>query len=161
MLRNIAEDRRSYLYCGGSLKSFPRVFLDFPVKQACGYIDRRNSAEQGYRACDWVAAGLSAAAAAAEYSHTSGLLVFVLHNDDVSVSEFMWFRLGPQNGCEKSAGGVGERERSGVGGLEVACWTFVPKFAGSHPREAVGFLGRKNPQHAFLRRGSKAVGPMS
>ena len=27
--------------------------------------------------------------------------------------------------------------------------------------EAVGFLGQKNPQHAFLRRGSKAVGPMS
>jgi len=25
----------------------------------------------------------------------------------------------------------------------------------------VGFLGRKNAQHAFLRRGSKAVGPMS
>jgi len=25
----------------------------------------------------------------------------------------------------------------------------------------VGFLGRKNPQNAFLRRGSKAVGPMS
>ena len=37
----------------------------------------------------------------------------------------------------------------------------VPKFAGSNPAEAVGFLGRKNPQHAFLRRGSKAVGPMS
>ena len=36
-----------------------------------------------------------------------------------------------------------------------------PKFAGSNPAEAVGFLGRKNPQHAFLRRGSKAVGPMS
>jgi len=32
---------------------------------------------------------------------------------------------------------------------------------GSHPAEAVGFLGRKNPQHAFFRRGSKAVGPMS
>jgi len=31
---------------------------------------------------------------------------------------------------------------------------------GSHPAEAVGFLGRKNPQHAFLRKGSKAVGPM-
>ena len=29
------------------------------------------------------------------------------------------------------------------------------------PAEAVGFLGRNNPQHAFLRRGSKAVGPMS
>ena len=48
-----------------------------------------------------------------------------------------------------------------VGGLGVACWPLVPKFAGSNPAEAVGFLGRKNPQHAFLRRGSKAVGPMS
>jgi hypothetical protein len=27
---------------------------------------------------------------------------------------------------------------------EVACWPFVPKFAGSQPAEAVGFLGRKN-----------------
>jgi len=36
------------------------------------------------------------------------------------------------------------------------------KFAGSNPAEAVGFLrGEKNPQHAFLRRGSKAVSPMS
>jgi len=25
----------------------------------------------------------------------------------------------------------------------------VPKFAGSHLAEAVGLLGRKNPQHAF------------
>ena len=50
---------------------------------------------------------------------------------------------------------------SGFSGLEVACWPLVPKFAGSHPAEAVGFLGQKNPQHAFLRRGSKAVGPMS
>jgi len=50
---------------------------------------------------------------------------------------------------------------SGFGGLEVACWPLVPKFAGSHPAEAVGFLGQKNPQHAFLRRGSKAVGPVS
>jgi len=48
---------------------------------------------------------------------------------------------------------------SGFGGLEVACWPLVPKFAGSHPAETVGFLGRKNPQHAFLRRESKA-GPM-
>jgi hypothetical protein len=30
-----------------------------------------------------------------------------------------------------------------------------------NPAEAVGFFGRKNPQHAFLRRGSKAVCPMS
>ena len=27
---------------------------------------------------------------------------------------------------------------SGFGGLEVACWPLVPKFAGSHPSEAVG-----------------------
>ena len=47
------------------------------------------------------------------------------------------------------------------GGLGVACWPLVPQFAGSKPAEAVGFLGRKNPQHAFLRRGRKAVGPMS
>ena len=49
----------------------------------------------------------------------------------------------------------------GLGGLGVAYWPLVPKFAGSNPAEAVGFLGRKNPQYAFLRRGSKAVGPMS
>jgi hypothetical protein len=49
---------------------------------------------------------------------------------------------------------------SGFGGLEVVCWPLVPKFAGSHPAETVGFFGRKYPQHAFLRRGSKAVGPM-
>jgi hypothetical protein len=28
------------------------------------------------------------------------------------------------------------------GGLEVACWPLVLKFAGSHPAKAVGFLGR-------------------
>jgi hypothetical protein len=46
------------------------------------------------------------------------------------------------------------------GGLEVACWPSVPKFAGSNLAEAVGILGRKNPQHTFLRRGSKAACPM-
>jgi len=40
----------------------------------------------------------------------------------------------------------------GFGGLGVGCGPLVPKFAGSNPAEAVGFLGRKNPQHAFLRR---------
>ena len=50
---------------------------------------------------------------------------------------------------------------SGFGGLEVACWPLVPKFASSNPAEAVGFFGRKNPQRAFLRRGIRAVGPMS
>ena len=33
---------------------------------------------------------------------------------------------------------------SGFGGLEVACWPLVPKFAGSNPPEA-GV--NKNPQH--------------
>ena len=51
---------------------------------------------------------------------------------------------------------------SGFGVLEVACWPLVPKFAVSNPTEAVGFFqGKKNPQHAFLRKGSKAVCPMS
>ena len=30
-----------------------------------------------------------------------------------------------------------------VGGLRVACWPLVPKFAGSNPAEAVGFLRAK------------------
>ena len=32
---------------------------------------------------------------------------------------------------------------SGYGGLEVACWPLVPKFAGSNPAEAFGFLRAK------------------
>jgi len=56
--------------------------------------------------------------------------------------------------------GLSKLTYSGFGGLEVACWPLVPKFVGSHPAEAVGFLGGKTSQHAFLRRGSKAVGPM-
>ena len=55
-----------------------------------------------------------------------------------------------------------KQARSGFGGLEVACWPLVPKFAGSNPAEAVGiFRAKKNPQRAFLRKGSKAVCPMS
>jgi hypothetical protein len=38
----------------------------------------------------------------------------------------------------------------------------IPNFAGSNPTEAVGFLkGDKNPQHAFLRKRCKMIGPMS
>jgi hypothetical protein len=41
-------------------------------------------------------------------------------------------------------------------------FTLIPKFVGSNPAEAVGFLkGYKNPQHTFLRKGSKIIGPMS
>jgi hypothetical protein len=48
------------------------------------------------------------------------------------------------------------------GGAEVACRPLIPKFAGSNLAKAVGFLkGDKNPQHAFLRKGSKIIGPMS
>ena len=37
---------------------------------------------------------------------------------------------------------------SGFGGLEVTCWPLVPKFTGSNPAEALGFLRvNKNPQH--------------
>ena len=50
---------------------------------------------------------------------------------------------------------------SGFGGLAVACWPLVPKFAGSKPAETVGVLGRKKNKHAFLRKGIKAVGAMS
>ena len=32
---------------------------------------------------------------------------------------------------------------SGFGGLDVACWPLVPKFAGSNPAEAVGFFRAK------------------
>jgi hypothetical protein len=45
--------------------------------------------------------------------------------------------------------------------IRKACWPLLPMFAGSNPAEAVGFFGRKNPQHAFLRRESKAVCHMS
>jgi hypothetical protein len=50
---------------------------------------------------------------------------------------------------------------SGFGGVGVACWPLVPKFTGSNPAEVVRFFGQKSPQHAFLRRGSKAVCPRS
>ena len=37
----------------------------------------------------------------------------------------------------------GTEETRGFGGLEVACWPLVPKFASLHPAKAFGFLGRK------------------
>jgi hypothetical protein len=38
----------------------------------------------------------------------------------------------------------------------------VANVAGSNPAEVVGFFsGVKIPKHAFLRKGSKAVGPVS
>jgi hypothetical protein len=49
------------------------------------------------------------------------------------------------------------KHSTGFGGLEVVRWPLVPKFAGSNPAEDVEFLRAKNPQHAFLWRGSTAV----
>jgi hypothetical protein len=40
-------------------------------------------------------------------------------------------------------------------------YCLVLNIAGSIPGDAVELFGRKNPQHAFLRRRSKAVCPMS
>jgi len=64
------------------------------------------------------------------------------------------FNFGPE--CGKLSWQV-----SGFGVLNVAGSPFVTIFAGSHPAESVGFLGRNIYQQAFLRRGSKDVGPMS
>ena len=38
---------------------------------------------------------------------------------------------------------------SGFGGLEVACWPLVPKFAGSNPAEVVGFFRAKKSSARF------------
>ena len=51
---------------------------------------------------------------------------------------------------------------SGFGGLGVACWPLVPKFAGSNPAEADGFLGAKKssarlPSEGKWSRGSHVV----
>ena len=49
----------------------------------------------------------------------------------------------------------------GFGGLVVGMLASGTQVCGSNPAEAVGFFGRKNPQHDFLRRGSKRICPMS
>ena len=87
-----------------------------------------------------------------------------IHQDQITEADHKSFQTGtginPASNLIRVYGSY-PGQKSGFGGLEVACWPLVPKFASSHPTEAVEFLGRKNPQHAFLRRGSKAVGPMS
>jgi hypothetical protein len=51
-----------------------------------------------------------------------------------------------------------EVSESGFGGPVVTMLTSGTQDRGFEP---VGYLGRISPQHAFLRRGSKAVCPMS
>ena len=49
---------------------------------------------------------------------------------------------------------------SGFGGLERAGLSYPSSGVQTRPKPS-DFSGRKNPQHAFLRKGSKAVCPMS
>jgi hypothetical protein len=52
--------------------------------------------------------------------------------------------------------------RSGFGGLVLSMLVFGTRVRGFKPgRSRPIFFGWKNPQHAFLRKGSKAVCPMS
>jgi hypothetical protein len=52
--------------------------------------------------------------------------------------------------------------QSGLGGLVVSMLASGTQDRGFEPSpRAVGFFRRKNPQHAFLWRGSKAACPMS
>ena len=41
----------------------------------------------------------------------------------------------------------------GFGGLEVACWPLVPKFAGSNPAEAIGFFRAEKSSARLLSEG--------
>jgi hypothetical protein len=51
---------------------------------------------------------------------------------------------------------------SGFGGLAVSALAFGTQVRGFKPdRSRRIFQGEKNPQRAFLRKGSKTVGPMS
>jgi hypothetical protein len=50
---------------------------------------------------------------------------------------------------------------SRFGGVMVSVLTSGLKVRGSNPAKAIDFRGDKIPQHAFLRSGSEAVGPMS
>ena len=57
--------------------------------------------------------------------------------DEVEWSASRCSRLKPQRSAAPN------NYISGFGGLEVACWPLVPKFAGSNPAEAVGFFRAK------------------
>jgi hypothetical protein len=50
---------------------------------------------------------------------------------------------------------------SSFGGLLVTMLAYGTQDCGFKPGRAIGHFGRKNPQHAFLQRGSKAICPLS
>jgi hypothetical protein len=64
--------------------------------------------------------------------------------------------------CGKMNPSQGIKPHCIVGGLVVSVLATGPKVRGFDPdRGRWIFKGDKNPEHHFLRRGSKAVGPMS
>jgi hypothetical protein len=63
-----------------------------------------------------------------------------------------------EGGSTNSVEDRGQRERGSGGSSPLVRGS---KTAGSNPAKAIRFFGLKNPQHAFLRRGSKAGCPMS
>jgi hypothetical protein len=56
--------------------------------------------------------------------------------------------LSEENGCR-------------FGGVVVSVLAVDPRFTGLNPVKFIVFRGHKNPQHTFLRIGSKAVSPKS
>jgi hypothetical protein len=74
--------------------------------------------------------------------------------------------VGPRAGLDGTENlaptGIRSPERPALGGLVVSVLATGPKVRGFDPdRWRWIFKGDKNPEHHFLRRGSKAVGPMS
>ena len=55
---------------------------------------------------------------------------------------YIWWFFFSRKYVEKVQGWL-TYDKSGFGGLELACWPLVPKFAGSNPAEAVGFFRAK------------------
>ena len=74
--------------------------------------------------------------------HTSPTLV--LHQLGWGIPQAMWPNHAYAFYPDSITNGNGNTKKfSGFGGLEVACWPLVPKFAGSNPAEAVRFLRDK------------------
>ena len=61
-----------------------------------------------------------------------------VHTGYVIASSFHRFCVRPLHEIREVS-----RYDSGFGGLEVACWPLVPKFAGSNPAETIGFFRAK------------------
>ena len=67
----------------------------------------------------------------------------MLCNDVTNIVKNSVFKVFSSFRLQSSSRFVKTYIASGFGGLGVACWPLVPKFACSNPAENVGFLGRK------------------